>query len=342
MFDISLRLQRMHCNEEADGGSAEPYMWTVFFHLDIDTVLTPGARLVTYTPHSNWTTRGMYRNGVDPGEDSDIPASMGLYDVSLDEGNLGIVLVGCLFVIIDDGGTDGDAIKAGHEALAVSADRELNALIESKVSADDKTPTPMEIQQIADRIESDVTSAIKGKLSWWDVLDGRDRFVGFGHLFFPSDELQKIADTGTPGTEEISVKVRKERFRQGPFGVPLPTLFDDYDVIGEIQVTKPERPSPFASEFEDFDQAVSLYKSVEEDITNVRDKLSKAKGEKRSQLRARLKYLQKFPKKEAIRDIAATRAVLNAKRKLYRQALHEPDCSGSRSPGKGCQRSRAE
>jgi hypothetical protein len=39
-------------------------MWTSFFYLDTRTWFGPGKKLVSYTPHADWTTRGVFPDGI--------------------------------------------------------------------------------------------------------------------------------------------------------------------------------------------------------------------------------------------------------------------------------------
>ncbi len=136
MIDATLNLTGIHCNAESDWFGAEPYLWTVFFYTDLSTIPGSDGLVVTHTPHQTSTTRGMYPNGIEAGDDFNIPMSMGEYNVTLDNGGLGLSLIGCLFVLLDKRNTDADAIKAGHVALGISAQETLNDLIASKLFSD--------------------------------------------------------------------------------------------------------------------------------------------------------------------------------------------------------------
>ena len=61
--NIKLKAILCHATEEQDSG-AEPYMWTSFFYLDTRTWFGPGKKLVSYTPHADWTTRGVFPDGI--------------------------------------------------------------------------------------------------------------------------------------------------------------------------------------------------------------------------------------------------------------------------------------
>ena len=75
----------------------------------MNTISSSTGLMATHTPHQTSTTRGMYPNGIESGDDVPVPASMGEFDVTLDNGDLGLSMIGCLFVLIDQRNTDADA-----------------------------------------------------------------------------------------------------------------------------------------------------------------------------------------------------------------------------------------
>src|ERR671910_189511 len=84
---VRIELDHIHCHEEGDGiGSAEPYLWTVFFKVDGTTVsVTPGFTLdgeatVEFTPGSHGN---LPNSDVDPGEDVDILGILGDWSTQL-------------------------------------------------------------------------------------------------------------------------------------------------------------------------------------------------------------------------------------------------------------------
>ena len=65
-LNIEFKLERIHCHDEGDGiGNAEPYLWTVFFKIDGDTLAVnsdgpaapflQGAPTVMFTPGRNFS-----------------------------------------------------------------------------------------------------------------------------------------------------------------------------------------------------------------------------------------------------------------------------------------------
>ena len=314
MIDATLNLSKIHCNEESDFFGAEPYLWTLFFYTDIITIPGSDGVVVTHTPHQTSTTRGMYPNGIEEGDEIVVPTTMGEFDVTLDSGNSGVSLLGCLFALIDERNTDADAIKAGHVAFGTSAHVALNELVATKILAEDKAPTADEIKAMSTFIANAVETAIRNKLSWWDYLDQQDRFVGSGFKVFTDEQIVELAEGGG-GVDQFEVKIRSERIVPASPGFPpapnppqLPgttTLIDDYDVIGTLRVRQadpvPERPDP---EKDRLVEAVKAAQAVQARIAGLERDIHAAKGAKRQDLLAQLRHARKFTLKKAIRALS--------------------------------------
>ena len=88
LLPTTVKLSSIHCRDEADGiGDAEPYLWTIFFKIDGETIKqAPGLPVLTgnavfqFGPgsHGNLGTRS-----VDPGETVQIPAAIGEWHTQL-------------------------------------------------------------------------------------------------------------------------------------------------------------------------------------------------------------------------------------------------------------------
>ena len=102
ILDVWVRLDRIHCFDEGDGwGSAEPYLWPVFFKIDGETVsltesltLSGTATVVgTFGNHGN-----LGDTDVDAGDDLAIPEALGSWSTVLKP----IPVPGSLSGLIDD------------------------------------------------------------------------------------------------------------------------------------------------------------------------------------------------------------------------------------------------
>ena len=314
MIDTTLNISRIHCNLESDFAGAEPYLWTVFFYSDFNTFKGSAGLVVTHTPHQTSTTRNMYPNGVEAGDDIVVPLSMGEFDVTLENGGLGLSLAGCLFVLIDERNTDSDAIKAGHVAFGASAHEALNDLAAAKVLVEDKTPTPDEVRAMATQIGDRVKAAIKEELSWWDYLDQQDRFIGSGFKVYSDAQISEMADGGG-GADSFVVKIRAERnvpdhqpgFPKPPQPPAAQILIDDYDVFGTLRVRQSDPvPDPSDREKERFDEAVRVLQDVRGKVAELEGKIADAEGEARDELVAELRHIRKFTLKAALRAVGRT------------------------------------
>ena len=81
---VTIALNNIRCFDEGDGiGSAEPYLWTVFFKIDGNTAhILPstslaGSATVVSTP-GNHGDLGPAASDVDPGDNVAIPAALAL------------------------------------------------------------------------------------------------------------------------------------------------------------------------------------------------------------------------------------------------------------------------
>ena len=333
MIDTTLQLSRVRCNAESDFGDAEPYLWTVFFYSDLSTLSGSAGLIRVHTPHRGSTTRGMYADGVAPGDLLAIPPDMGTHEVALDDGGLGLSLLGCLFVLIDERNTDADAIKAGHLALDESVRLALNQLAARKITAPDKTPTAHEVKDLSDFVGERVLAAIKTALSWWDLLDQQDRFVGSGFKVFSEAQLQAVSSQG--GVETFEVNIHTER-QLAAAGQPPRVLIDDYDVLGTLRAQASAAPAPFDGPARDrFVQAVGSFQKVQTALDELEKDIASAQADgQRVASIARRRRMRRFDLAAARRALSASSAAWSATlpghSPIDQTTLHhlcvEPDC----------------
>jgi hypothetical protein len=205
-LDVKLSLTNLHCFEEGDGrGSAEPYLWTVFFKIDGDTCsVTParhlqGTATVVGTPGNHGD---LPNHDVDPGEDVPIPAVLGQFTTQLKPIPLqqpvgGVTeiggMIGMVTVLLEEDKTPNSAIAKGHLALNKAVRDALNALIPT-LSSTHPEPTDAEIEAMKQRIRDAVLKAIIDNVSIFDWLKGlgnMDDVIGAEVFRFSHNELEE-------------------------------------------------------------------------------------------------------------------------------------------------------
>ena len=213
MADITarIRLTSVHCIDEGDGpGSAEPYLWTVFFKVDgTTTSVTPELRLTgRATVVGRPGNQGDLPNhDVDDGEIITVPAALGAWStrlcpIPLQEpiGTFREVggVIGVVMVLLEEDNTPASAIAKGHRALDRAVRQALDALIPT-LGFGHQEPTPEEIAALTRRVSQAVESAIRDDVSVWDwlgALGNMDDRIGSAVVQFGHDAL---LDAGTAG-----------------------------------------------------------------------------------------------------------------------------------------------
>lgn len=183
---VRIKLDTIHCYDEGDGiGSAEPYLWTVFFKLDGETVRVVGGVLegtatVIATPGDR-SNLGV--GSVNGGDDVAIPDALGLFQTILtpipifanatstvpSDNTSGVV--GCAVILLEQDDTPASAIAAGHAALTVALQTQLDQLIPT-LNAFHTSPTDAEIKAVVTAVGNAVTNAISNGVGVWDWLSG--------------------------------------------------------------------------------------------------------------------------------------------------------------------------
>jgi hypothetical protein len=210
-LDVNLRLDNLHCFDEGDGpGSAEPYLWTVFFKIDGDaTVVNPSLKLqgtaaVVGTPgnHGN-----LPNHDVDRGESVPMPAALGEFRTQLkpiplqqpvgDTREVGGVM-GVITVLMEEDNTPNAAIAKGHVALNKAVQDSLNALIPT-LEFGHSEPTPAEIEAMKKKIGDKVAKAVSDDVSVWEWLGGSgnmDDKIGSEVFPFSHNQLEAFGVSG--------------------------------------------------------------------------------------------------------------------------------------------------
>ena len=206
---IDLKLDRIHCYDEGDGpGNAEPYLWTVFWKVDGETIVintdgpappfVQGFPIVVGTPgnHGNLGT-----SDVDEGDDVAIPAIIGEYHTIMTPIRLtrpfGSItelggMLGCVVVLMEEDFTGDSAIQRGHDALDSNVRDRLAALVGS-LSISKPEPTDDDVSALSDQIGAAVKDAIGdgvSVLSWIAGFGNMDDQIGSAVFRFSHKQLE--------------------------------------------------------------------------------------------------------------------------------------------------------
>ena len=216
-LNIEFKLDNIRCRDEGDGwGNAEPYLWTVFFKVDGDTLVVnsdgpaapflQGAPTVVGTPgnHGNLGT-----TDVDEGDTVAVPAIIGEYrtilkPIPLTTPILGIEevggMIGCIAVLMEEDNTSASAIARGHEALDRSV-RDRLAEVLGTLSISKAEPTDEDVAALSDKIGDAVKSAISDGVSvldWLVAFGNMDDQIGSTVFRFSHSQLEQAAGASIP------------------------------------------------------------------------------------------------------------------------------------------------
>jgi hypothetical protein len=200
IFDLT----NLHCYDEGDSlGSAEPYLWTVFFKIDGDTVhvdrtftLQGTATVVATTGNHGDLGPG----GVDAGDDVLIPPSLGHFETTLKPIPLDVPIagmtdfpgtVGCIVVLLEQDSTPDSAVTAGRAALTTAVQSALDAMIPT-LDAGHTAPTQAEIDAMTEQIGRAVEDAISDEVSvrdWLGALGNMDDKIGSAALRYSQTDV---------------------------------------------------------------------------------------------------------------------------------------------------------
>jgi hypothetical protein len=237
-MNVRFQITEVHCVDEGDGpGTAEPYLWVLFFKLDGETVSMDSATLGGHVhlqrmpaSHGNLGT-----SDVDAGDSVPVPSSVGTWTTTLrpipitDEGVRALVKsregwddipgrIGVMTVLMEEDSLPDGAEGAGYEAMAATFELMMN---------DELARLGIFQQAVADdfreNVRNAVTEAVKAaitevmslpeKLAVW--LTGPDQQAASGVWSFDHDQL---ADQRSISFEARSKEGVTTLFVLGPFG----------------------------------------------------------------------------------------------------------------------------
>lgn len=196
-LQVTVALENLRCIDEGDGwGSAEPYLWVVFFKIDADTVATGKPAIVT-TPgdHGN-----LGRRAVGAGENVPIPSALGRLDTVLRPlpvaGREGESRIGGVVVLMEQDQTPGRAVARGHAQFNAEIAAKLQAFVFK--AATGSFPTQAEIDAAVADVGARVREAVKKELSFFEKLRNQDDQIGELFFMYSLKELHAAAPGGIP------------------------------------------------------------------------------------------------------------------------------------------------
>ncbi len=205
IIKVELELDRIVCRDEGDGwGNAEPYLWTVFFKVDGDSVVVlddltlGGTATVRTTPgsHGNLGT-----TDVDAGDTVTIPGAIGHWQTNLkpiptpsalqalvpDVGGV----IGVVAVLMEEDNVSDDGAEAGHQALNNAVRDAINQIVATR-SFTNQEITDADVEGLANDVRGAISDAIQNQQNFfenlWSFLNPDDA-IGDNIWFFSYDDL---------------------------------------------------------------------------------------------------------------------------------------------------------
>lgn len=189
--DAIITLESLRCISESDGtGQSEPYIWPVLLWIDDNTLAT--SLLVGVTAPVLGDARVVIKKDMSAGEIADIPASVGVLRVRLEDGLMTRRLI-LAVALWEEDETPDDAMRAGFQSFS----SELRAAVADNLFAlygasEEEQNTIIETIKI--RVTNRVRSAIEDGLTGWQkarVLLGTlnlDDIINSDFKNFPNHE----------------------------------------------------------------------------------------------------------------------------------------------------------
>lgn len=213
-LNVVLKLNQVICHDEGDGpGSAEPYLWAIFFKIDGLSVQQNGVSLSGEAEFrfSQGSHENLPNHDVDPGEVIQIPSAVGEWSTLLKpividdfQGNIIEVpgIVGVVAVLMEEDNVTDSGAEAGHQGLNNHVRTSINDFIASinlldfmnseDPQADLQQMIDDLIKSIKDGVEDVVEDAIVSNQNWlediWAWINKDDK-IGDKVWTFNADEI---------------------------------------------------------------------------------------------------------------------------------------------------------
>ena len=180
------------------GSRQSPFLWTVFFKIDQDSL--PGATCI----FSTGDHRDLGVSVLSPGTTIAIPDALNSYSTSITTIETGSTTLPATFgiaaVLMNEGGhVTAHGIAAGHAALNAGVQAVLDGLV-TDVLQKQQGPMPMDIRNAIDNYDfsGKVSSAVKNAQGFWENLwtrSGEDAEIGVAFETWSQDDFTGSAET---------------------------------------------------------------------------------------------------------------------------------------------------
>ncbi len=207
-MDVRIKLESIYVHDEADGrGDAEPYLWPIFFKMDMDTVTNLAPNKSPLTPGNvQWLTapsgtHGNLGGDVDDGDTIVIPANVGEQRFTLRPGLVptNFSYVGALVVMLEeDDAPPSSAIRGIYEMFAQEFANKMRDQVICSMSAPQRTmmgytlpsncPPPIaDPKQAIPFVERELYNTLTDNFDHW--LVNVDDIIGVKMYIWTFDDL---------------------------------------------------------------------------------------------------------------------------------------------------------
>lgn len=221
--DVTVNLNELRCfaQEDASGGS-EPYIWPALIWVDNITLDTP--ENVGIIAPSTANSRVRIASNMRGGQTADIPASVGVLRVRLEDG-LDLQQLILVVTLMEEDETPDKAVDAGYDAYVAALQREVGEQILLLGLASDEDREVL-IDQITDEVARAVRLAAEGALTASQKA----------RIFIGTLNLDDTVDTAVTLIRTIEDRTLALSFTRGSGG----SLDQSYCIEGTLTV----RPVP--------------------------------------------------------------------------------------------------
>ena len=294
MLDVSVTLSEIHCRDEADSaGNAEPYLWTIFFKIDGETIrqsadLThlEGDAVFHFGPGSH---ENLHTHAVDAGDNVKIPPAIGewnttLFPITLKKRDGTKVtfpgMVGVATVLMEEDNVTDSGAEIGHQVLNSYVQTQINEFVHSLnlaflASAEHPAEALNQlIEELKKRIKKESRDAVRNAIS--------DAQGVLANLWSRLDSDDKI------GAEVFNYNERD--IVDGRYSIPISARWKnegDWSIYGTIT-----SPNPCLSVLGAVNQQKSEIQSRESRIRAIRAEMLHATAEHRAQLQQEISELE--------------------------------------------------